>query len=121
MRSKSNYRYYSEETIFRLNLIEDMKEKRLTLEEIREQLKLLDWNSEIHKKENKSRTTKIDLLREQIKQLEEQLVQLQPMVENLDRNQAALLIKQIRLQSVTFIQAMMFYIDGITAEIAPFL
>jgi len=42
IRSESNYRYYSDETLLRLKIIEVMKAQRFTLEEIKEQLNLFE-------------------------------------------------------------------------------
>ncbi|OPX85950.1 MAG: Mercuric resistance operon regulatory protein [Pelotomaculum sp. PtaB.Bin013] len=55
VRSARNYRYYTEEALIRLKLIEGLKEKRLTLEEIKERLNLLDGNLLEAGKENKGR------------------------------------------------------------------
>lgn len=121
IRSESNYRYYSGETLIRLKLIEGMKEKRLTLDEIKERLGLLDNNPLEVDEEDKSRSINIDFLKEQVKKLEDQLAQLQPAVASLGSNQAALLTKKMLLQSMVLVQSLMLYINELAPEIAPFL
>lgn len=117
VRSENNYRYYSHEDLIRLKLIESMKMQRYTLEEIKEILNFLDVNQEREGKNIKKGAVNIDFLKEQLKQLEVQLSQLQPATANLDANQASLLSKQIFLKSMTLMQAMIMYIN----EIAPMI
>lgn len=117
VRSDSNYRYYTEETLVRLKLIEDMKMKRFTLEEIKEQMNLLDGNLSEIKMENECGMVNKEFLKEKVKHLEKQLenkiFEIQPMIANLDSSQAALSTKQALLQSLTLIQTMVLYINEI--------
>lgn len=114
IRSETNYRYYSQETLIRLKIIEGLKKQRFTLDEIKERLSFLDGNQNEREAKNEKDAISLDFLREQIKQLENQLVQLQPMVTNMEPNQAAIVTKQVLLQSMTFIQSLIFYLNEIT-------
>lgn len=110
-RSENNYRYYSDESLVRLKVIEAMKTQRYTLEEIRERLSLFNHNKLT---KNESKHVTISYIKEQIKQLESQLTRLQPAVANMDQNQAELLSRQILLQSMTLMNALMVYINEVT-------
>lgn len=117
-RSESKYRYYNHESLLRLKLIESMKKQRFTLDEISEKLNILDLarlSSRNGLKEEGN--IDVDFLKLQFKQLETQLAQLQPLVSKMDANQAVVVSKQVLLQSMTVIQALLLYIN----EIAPFL
>ncbi|WP_231702704.1 hypothetical protein [Desulfocucumis palustris] len=90
-----------------------MKTQRFTLEEIRERLNLLDGHLPEKGKEISRGTINADFIKEQLKQLESQLAQLQPAVANLDANQTAALSKQILLQSMALAQTLIIYINEI--------
>lgn len=115
VRSESKYRYYSEESLVRLKIIKDMKAKRLTLEEIKEQIILLDNKLSQAKKENEGGMISADFLISQIKQLENQIVQLQPMLANIDTGQVALSMRQKIFQSIALMQALLIYIDELAS------
>lgn len=117
VRAESNYRYYSEESLVRLKFIEDLKSKRFTLEEIKEQLSLLDNKLSQVKQENEGVMINTDLIINQVKQLENQIIQLQPMLINMESNQVTLSAKQKMLQSMALIQALLLYINEITSHI----
>ena len=117
VRSENNYRYYSEEALVRLRIIEDMKAKRYTLEEIKEQIILLDDKLSQAKKENEGGMINADFLISQIKQLENHIVQLQPMLASLDSGQAALLARQKLLQSTALVQMLLIYINEMASLI----
>lgn len=119
---ENNYRYYSGEALIRLKLIEGMKEKKkkLTLEEIRERLRLLDDYMPGLDGENKYSCISIGILKEQVKQLEERLSQLQPALAGLEKSQATQLTRQVFLQSLSIIQTLMLYIGEISPDITLF-
>lgn len=121
VRSESNYRYYNHDALIRLTMIVAMKTQRLTLEEIKERLNLLDANLPEAGlktcKDMKSGSINIDFIREQLRQLEAQLNQLHPAAAGLDASQAAALSRQILLQGMTMIQTLMIYIN----EVAPMM
>jgi Predicted transcriptional regulators len=114
VRSESKYRYYSQDALVRLKLIEGMKTQRLTLEEIKERLNLLDGDLPETGKDIRRGTINADFIKEQLKQLESQLAQLQPAVAGLDARQTAVLSKQILLQSMALVQTLIIYIHDIT-------
>ncbi len=114
LRSESNYRYYTQEALLRLKLIESMKEKRLTLEEIRKRLSLLDSN-QVDKE-----SISIDFIKNQLKQLEEQIIQLRPAASGLENSQANQLT-QVLLQSMALINSIMLYINEIAPDVTKFL
>lgn len=115
VRSESNYRFFPEETLKRLKLIESMKKKRLTLEEIRERLILLDGNVQNVTLQNKS--TNVDYLKKQVKELESQIERLQTALISMEPKQAALLTIKILIQSITLMQSLMLYVNELSPEI----
>jgi len=110
MRSENNYRYYTGHTLARLKIIEVLKAQRFTLDEIREQITLLvqDQAGQIDNKIN------IDFIREQIKQLEEQLTKLQPVASGVDAGQVAVLSKQVMIRGMAIMNALIIYVNKIT-------
>jgi len=76
-------RYYSEETLLRLNLIEDRKKQRFSLEEIKQQLDFIDSNLQNIDEDNKI-LSNIGYLKEQVKRLEKQLSELQTTIMSSD-------------------------------------
>lgn len=118
VRSESNYRYYGEETLVRLKMIEGMKMSRFTLEEIREQLGILDRGDLPVHPGATGNNINVELLRRQLKHLEKQLVQLQPgSVAGLDEAQAARLRSKVMVQSMALFQSLMIYINEVTVYI----
>jgi len=114
VRSESNYRYYGGETLVRLKMIESMKMSRFTLEEIKEQLGLLDNGGCQPVPGTEGNIINVELLRRQLKQLEKQLVQLQPgSATGLNEAQTARLRNKVMLQSMAVFQSLMLYINEI--------
>lgn len=120
-RSESNYRYYSGDTLVRLKLIEGMKEKRLTLEEIRERMNLLGYGPADGVEESKGGAVDINFLREQIRQFENQLARLQPAAAGPGANQGVLPTRQVLLQSIALIHSLMQYISEMAPELTTLL
>lgn len=112
IRLENNYRYYTEHTLARLKIIEILKAQRFTLEEIKEQFRLF----ELDQAGQQDNQINIDFIREQIKQLENQLAQLQPAT-NLDASQAAVLSRQVMVRGMAVMNALIIYIN----EITPFV
>lgn len=110
-RSESNYRYYPEDTLVRLRIIEGMKEKRFTLEEIREQVVLLDDKLSQAKKENEGGMISAEFLISQIKQLENQIVQLKPVLSCLESGQVTHSVRKKLFQNMASVQALLMYIN----------
>lgn len=117
VRSENNYRYYTEEALIRLKIIEGLKKNRFTLKEIQQQLSLLDGlKSEEVSKITGQEKLNIDCLRQQINQLEKQLAELQSMALN-NTNQAIQLKNNIIVQSAVLLQSLLMYIN----EAIPYL
>ena len=116
VRSASNYRYYTDETLVRLKVIETMKIGRFTLEEIKEQLNA--WDS-FHRtaagRAAERKKINVEGLRWQLKQLENQLAQLQSGgTATADAAQAARLRTKITVQSMALSQALVLYINEVS-------
>lgn len=109
VRPENNYRYYSEDTIIRLKIIENMKANRFTLKEIKEQFIVLDDKLFQAKKYNEGGMLNTDFLINQVKLLESQIVQLQPMLANLDTGQAVLTVRKKLFQCIALMQALLIY------------
>ncbi len=93
-RTETNYRYYSEESLERLKLINLYKNEKLTLGEIRERFQILD----------EQRVSIADLaqimheIREQLHSLEDNLLELKPLLSKLNEKQKKVLTKQMFMQ-----------------------
>lgn len=84
------------------------------MEEIKNQFLFLEKGlTELGDKEFESIQINIDTLRNQIRQLEDRLIQLKTKATNLDLNKEAQLSKQIMYQSITVIQALMVFLSDI--------
>ncbi|MCG8400518.1 MAG: MerR family transcriptional regulator [Firmicutes bacterium] len=113
VRSASNYRYYTDETLMRLKVIETMKIGRFTLEEIKEQLNA--WDSfRLTAAGGVAEREKISVegLRRQLKQLESQLAQLQS--DGTTVVDAAKLRTKITVQSMALFQSLALYINEVS-------
>lgn len=109
-RSESNYRLYSEDTLVRLKIIEVLKEKRLTLEEIKENFKLLDNVFVQDNSGKQDQSFNPGNIQEQVKQLANQLSQLHSVTAGMEPKQAAILTKKVLLQITTLIHSLLLYI-----------
>lgn len=116
LRSESQYRYYTVESLLRLRIIEGMKKQRYTLEEIKQRIDILDSGSLPAEANNKG-TLDVNFLKDQFKMLEGQLAQLQPLLNNSDTNQTTLVTRQALMKSMSIIQTLIVYIN----EAAPFI
>jgi len=121
VRSESNYRYYSGETLVRLKLIEGMKKKRLTLEEIGERLNLLEYGPVDGVEERRSGAVNIDFLLEQIRQFENQLARLQPVAAGPEANKGVLPTRQALVQSIALLHSLMQYISEMAPDLTTLL
>lgn len=96
-----------------------MKNQRFTLDEIRERLKAIDGYISGYEKNQpgvKGPVT-LDSLVEEFKELEKQLIQLQPMIKNLDTSQASLVTKQVLVQSMSLMQTLVLYISALSSYV----
>ncbi|MFC4768388.1 MerR family transcriptional regulator [Effusibacillus consociatus] len=93
-RTESSYRYYPEEALQQLKLIELYKKEKLSLEEIRERLRVLhgesipaeDFSEKMHE------------ICEQLHKLEDRLLELKPLLSKLNEHQLRVLTKQMSVQ-----------------------
>ncbi|GGH15893.1 MerR family transcriptional regulator [Paenibacillus segetis] len=100
-RTQKNYRLYSSETLTRLERINEMKQEKYTLEEIRE--KLEQWNKVSPEEQV---TEKLSSLEIQMVQLQRQVKELEPLISNLQPNQARRAFSHLMPQSLACIEAL---------------
>ncbi|WP_260982095.1 MerR family transcriptional regulator [Paenibacillus sp. 32O-W] len=101
-RSNSNYRYYSYETLNRLKRIESMKREKFTLEEIKSSLDLINKVSN-----DEQVNDRLAALQLQMQQLEKEVKELSPLIDQLKPNQAKNLYKLLTPQSAAVIEALL--------------
>lgn len=96
-RSDSGYRYYTEGALERLKLIEMYKREKLSLEEIKERLDTLD-HCDISAQDL---SQKIHEIQEQMRNLENEVLKLKPLLAQLNEKQLKVLTKQISIQGTS--------------------
>ena len=106
MRSDKNYRYYSVETLTRLKQIEAMKKEKYSLEEIKGAFEL--WFKVSH---DEQVTHKFTSLQMHMHQLEKEVKELSPLIEQLKPNQIKQAFKLISPQSLACIEALLLFLD----------
>lgn len=102
VRSDSNYRYYSEDTILRLERIAQLKNEKYSLDEIKESLDLWDKVSEIEQV-----THRLTALQLNLQQLEKEVKELGPIIGQLKPAQAQSLYQMITPRSAAVIEALL--------------
>lgn len=105
-RSDKNYRLYAHETLVRLERIEEMKKDKYTLDEIKAQLN--SW-SKLTQEEQLSR--KLTDLQLHLSQLEREVKELEPVIQNLKPRQANHLYTRLMPQTAACIEAIMLLIN----------
>ncbi|GIP37991.1 MerR family transcriptional regulator [Paenibacillus sp. J31TS4] len=101
-RSDNNYRYYSDETLVRLKRIETLKKEKYTLEEIKSNLELL--NKVSHDEEV---TEKLNGVQLHMQQLEKEIKELSPILEQMKPHQVKRAYKLLTPQSAACIEAIL--------------
>lgn len=101
-RSDSNYRFYSEETLLRLNRIAQLKSEKLSLDEIKESLDL--WDKLPRMEQVTERLTALEL---QLQHLEKEVKELSPILEQLKPSQARNLSQIISPRCAAVIEALL--------------
>ncbi|MFB5167208.1 MerR family transcriptional regulator [Parageobacillus toebii] len=108
VRSETNYRYYPEESIERLRLIDALKKQHLTLEEIKERLQIIqnqpDAADEI--------ADKIEHLQEEMKHIQEELLELKPLLKQLNEQQIKLMTKPLAQQGYALLHTLAILFGG---------
>ncbi|WP_409345753.1 MerR family transcriptional regulator [Paenibacillus sp. MBLB4367] len=105
-RSDKNYRFYSDETFARLKRIELMKKEKYTLEEIKEKLK--QWDK-INPDEGVA--DKLTSIQHHMLQLEKEVKELGPMIDQLKPKQAKHLYNMLTPQSAAVIEALLILLN----------
>ncbi|AOZ94790.1 MerR family transcriptional regulator [Paenibacillus crassostreae] len=105
-RTQKNYRLYSYETSERLMRINELKKEKYTLEEIKE--KLNKWNMIIEETQVSDKLTNLEL---HMLQLEKEVRDLSPLLEQLKPVQAKRMISQLLPQSAACIEALKLLLD----------
>lgn len=101
-RSTSNYRYYSQEALIRLQRIVEMKQGKFTLDEIK---RCFDRVDQI--RDSEMVAERLTALQVHLKQLEQEAKELRPMIEKLKPGQVRNLMKSLTPQSVACIEALL--------------
>lgn len=99
-RTQTNYRLYSIETLHRLERINQMKQEKYTLEEIRE--KLEQWSQVSHEEQV---TQKLSSLEIHMQQLEREVKELEPLISNMQPNQAKRVFSNLMPQTLACMEA----------------
>ncbi|MFD0620022.1 MerR family transcriptional regulator [Paenibacillus sp. GCM10027629] len=105
-RSSSNYRLYSDETLIRLQRINQMKQEKYTLDEIKHSL--TEWSKVTREEEVSQRLTALQM---HMAQLEREVKELSPVIEQLKPRQAKNLFKNLTPQSAAVIEALLLLLS----------
>jgi MerR family copper efflux transcriptional regulator len=101
-RSTGNYRLYDDETLARIRRIEQLKAQKFTLEEIRDQFASLDRVTH-----DEVVTIKLAELQTHLTQLEREVKELEPVLDQLKPQQAKRLFRAITPQTAACIEALL--------------
>lgn len=101
-RSSGNYRLYDDETLLRIRRIEQLKAQKYSLEEIRENFASLD-----RVVPDEAVTRKLADLQSHLAQLEREVKELEPVLEQLKPQQAKRLYRAITPQTAACIEALL--------------
>lgn len=99
-RSQTNYRYYSEEQIEQIKTIEEFKKRKLSLEEIKEQLN-----------KHKKNSFDIEELKTNMKDLNEKIHQMLTTVDIQDHHKKREVRNTISHESISLIQALLLLLN----------
>ncbi|ALS28964.1 MerR family transcriptional regulator [Paenibacillus cisolokensis] len=102
-RSAKNYRLYGDETLLRLERIEQLKRQKYSLEEIKH---LLDSWSAVTPEEQVSK--KLTDLQLHLEQLEREVKELEPVIRKMKPRQVNRLLTRLMPQTAACIEALMF-------------
>ncbi|MFC5529154.1 MerR family transcriptional regulator [Cohnella yongneupensis] len=101
-RSTGNYRLYDDETLSRIRRIEQLKAQKFSLEEIREQFASLDRVTH-----DEAVTRKLEELQNHLSQLEREVKELEPVLDQLKPQQAKKLFRAITPQTAACVEALL--------------
>lgn len=105
-RTEKNYRLYSFETSERLVRINELKQEKYTLEEIKG--KLDKWNMVTEEAQVSDKLTHLEL---RMLQLEKEVRELSPLIEQMKPVQAKRMLTQLLPQGVACIEALRILLD----------
>ncbi|MDM5194641.1 MerR family transcriptional regulator [Bacillus hominis] len=106
-RSNKNYRYYDESAVDRLKFIEKCKQLNMQLSEIR---KVLD-NQQNQTVLNHKLAGQVNNVSGHLQQLEHELMQLKPLLDNLTEEQKKIYMKGLSGQATTLIQTLVLFLS----------
>lgn len=101
-RSGKNYRLYTDETLAKLKRIETLKKEKYTLEEIKASMDQLDRVSH-----DEVVAEKLTSLQVRLRQLEREVKELSPLIEQMKPKQAKTAFKSLATQSAACIEALL--------------
>ncbi|TVY04129.1 MerR family transcriptional regulator [Cohnella terricola] len=101
-RSTGNYRLYDDETLSRIRRIEQLKAQKFSLEEIREQFASLNQVAA-----DEAVARKLSELQTHLAQLEREVKELEPVLEQLKPRQARKLFQAITPQTAACVEALL--------------
>ena len=118
IRLDNNYRCFSGESLMQLNLIREMKNRRFTLDEIKELLDKIKGNTENDKQvEGGIKVFSTDSINKHLRHMQSQLLLLAPPVSTFDQidiEHATAVTKQCLFESLVFVQELMVLIKELS-------
>ncbi|MEF2248483.1 MULTISPECIES: MerR family transcriptional regulator [unclassified Paenibacillus] len=105
-RSEGNYRLYTNETLIKLERIEQLKKNKLSLEEIKAVLS--NWHLITEEETVSQRLADIQL---QLTKLEREVKELEPVIQQLKPRQARRLYTRLMPQTAACIEALMILMN----------
>lgn len=105
-RTQKNYRLYSAETLNRLKRINELKQEKYTLKEIRSKLEL--WNKVSDEEQVTEKLTSLEI---HMQRLEREVKELEPLISNLKPGQARKMFSNLMPQSLACIDALYLLIN----------
>lgn len=101
-RTDSNYRQYPEDTLQRLKLIDLYKKEKLSLEEIHERFKAFEGGSDAAAEV----PDKVHDICENLRKMENHLLELKPLITKLNQEQVKILSKQMSVQCASLLHTL---------------
>jgi DNA-binding transcriptional MerR regulator len=104
IRTDSNYRLYSEESIQILELVEHYKNLNMPLEEIKSSIELVKTDQSIDKQKVEKHFNQLSMIMEH---LEEEISVIKPVLQKLNQSQKEELVKKLSTQGVALAQTLL--------------
>ncbi|WP_223869622.1 MerR family transcriptional regulator [Paenibacillus sabuli] len=101
-RSAKNYRLYNDETLTRLKRIEQLKREKYSLDEIKATLDV--WSKVTSEEQVSKKLTDLQL---HLEQLQREVQELEPVIEQLKPQQAKRVVNKLMPQTAACIEALM--------------